>query len=99
MKLSERLALLRAGYSKDEINAMIEDDAKESKEAPKEAPEDNGNGDMMKVMAALANEVKDLKTAMYKKNIAETESSSGGQLKAEDILATLLNPPEDKKGE
>ena len=39
MKLSERLALLKAGYSKDEINAMIEDDAKESKEAPKEAPE------------------------------------------------------------
>jgi len=53
----------------------------------------------MKVLATLANEVKDLKTAMYKKNIAETESSSGGQLKAEDILASLLNPPEDKKGE
>jgi hypothetical protein len=53
----------------------------------------------MRVLATLANEVKDLKTAMYKKNIAETESSSGGQLKAEDILASLLNPPEDKKGE
>ena len=99
MKLSERLALLRAGYSKDEINAMIEDDAKESKEAPKEAPEDNGAGDMMKVMAALANEVKDLKTAMYKKNIAESEGNKGGQLTAEDILASLINPPEDKKGE
>lgn len=99
MKLSERLALLKAGYSKDEINAMIEDDAKESKEAPKEAPEDNGAGDMMKVMAALANEVKDLKTAMYKKNIAESEGNKGGQLTAEDILASLINPPEDKKGE
>ena len=99
MKLSERLALLKAGYSKDEINAMIEDDAKESKETPKEAPEDNGNGDMLKVMAALANEVKDLKTAMYKKNIAESEGNKGGQLTAEDILASLINPPEDKKGE
>ena len=88
MKLSERLALLRAGYSKDEINAMIEDDAKESKEAPKEAPEDNGAGD------------KDLKTAIYKENIAKTESKQGGQLKAEDILASLINPPEDDmKGE
>jgi len=28
MKLSERLALLRAGYSKEEINAMIDEDAK-----------------------------------------------------------------------
>ena len=100
MKLSERLALLRAGYSKDEINAMIEDDAKESKDAPKDAPEDNGAGDMLKVMAALANEVKDLKTAMYKKNIADSESNKGGQLKAEDILASLINPPEDDmKGE
>lgn len=99
MKLSERLALLKAGYSKDEINAMIEDDAKESKETPKDAPEDNGAGDMMKVMAALANEVKDLKTAMYKKNIAESEGNKGGQLTAEDILASLINPPEDKKGE
>ena len=100
MKLSERLALLRAGYSKDEINAMIEDDAKESKEEHKEAPEDNGAGDMMKVMAALANEVKDLKTAIYKENIAKTESKQGGQLKAEDILASLINPPEDDmKGE
>ena len=98
MKLSERLALLKAGYSKDEINAMIEDDAKESNE-PKEVPEDNGAGDMMKVMAALANEVKDLKTAIYKENIAKTESNKGGQLKAEDILASLINPPEDTKGE
>lgn len=99
MKLSERLALLRAGYSKDEINTMIEDDANESKNAPKDAPEDNGAGDMLKVMAALANEVKDLKTAMYKKNIAESEGNKGGQLTAEDILASLINPPEDKKGE
>lgn len=100
MKLSERLVLLRAGYSKDEINAMIEDDAKESKETPKDAPEDNGAGDMLKVMAALANEVKDLKTAMYKKNIADSEGNKGGQLKAEDILASLINPPEDDmKGE
>ena len=100
MKLSERLALLRAGYSKDEINTMIEDDAKESKNAPKDAPEDNGAGDMLKVMAALANEVKDLKTAMYKKNIAESEGNKGGQLTAEDILASLINPPEDDmKGE
>ena len=99
MKLSERLALLRAGYSKDEINAMIEDDAKESKETPREAPEDNGAGDMLKVMAALAGEVKDLKTAMYKKNIADSEGNKVGQLKAEDILASLINPPEDTKGE
>ena len=99
MKLSERITLLRAGYSKDEINALIEDDAEEAKKTPAE-PENTGADDMMKVMAALANEVKDLKTAMYKKNIAESEGKKDGAIKAEDILASLINPPEDKmKGE
>lgn len=97
MKLSERLALLRAGYSKDEINAMIEEDHASEPEKP-EAPE--ADQATLKVLSTLAAEVKDLKTAMYKKNIAETESSAGGQIKAEDILASLLNPPtDDTKGE
>lgn len=96
MKLSERLALIRAGYSKDEIKAMIDEDAAEPvREEPAEAVDQS----TMKVLSALANEVKDLKTAMYKENISNTEASTGGVLKAEDILASLLNPPEDMKGE
>ena len=98
MKLSERITLLRAGYSKDEINALIEDDAEEAKKTPAE-PENTGADDMMKVMAALANEVKDLKTAVYAKNIAASEGQKAGSPTAEDILASLLNPPQDKKGE
>jgi hypothetical protein len=78
MKLSERLALLRAGYSKEEINAMIDEDAKAQPEEPEKLAEPSADQATMKVLATLANEVKDLKTAMYKKNIAETESSSGG---------------------
>lgn len=99
MKLSERLTLLKAGYSRDEINAMIDEDAKIAEEAPeqKEAvPEDSA---MLKVMSALANEVKDLKNAMYKENIAKTESGKGVQQSAEEILASLMNPPEKQKGE
>lgn len=96
MKLSERLTLLKAGYSREEINAMIDEDAKVAEEAPvpEAVPEDSA---MLKVMSALANEVKDLKNAMYKQNIANTESDKGVQQKAEDILASLLNPPEDRK--
>ena len=96
MKLSERLTLLKAGYSREEINAMIDEDAKVAEESPvpEAVPEDSA---MLKVMSALANEVKDLKTAMYKQNIANTESDKGVQQKAEDILASLLNPPEDRK--
>lgn len=100
MKLSERLTLLKAGYSREEINAMIDEDAKIAEEATEQetVPEDSA---MLKVMSALANEVKDLKTAMYKQNIANTEqiSDKGVQQRAEDILASLLNPPEKQKGE
>lgn len=99
MKLSERLALLRAGYSKEEINAMIDEDAKAQPEEPEKTAEPSADQATMKVLATLANEVKDLKTAIYKENIAKTESKQGGQLKAEDILASLINPPEDMKGE
>ena len=98
MKLSERLALLKAGYSKDEINTLIEDDAKEEKKTPAE-PENTGASDMMKVMAALANEVKDLKTAVYAKNIAASEGQKAGSPTAEDILASLINPPSDDRKE
>lgn len=96
MKLSERLTLLKAGYSREEINAMIDEDAKIAEApVPEDVPEDSA---MLKVMSALANEVKDLKTAMYKQNIANTESDKGVQQTAEDILASLLNPPiEDER--
>jgi len=96
MKLSERLTLLKAGYSREEINAMIDEDAKIAEESPvpEDVPEDSA---MLKVMSALANEVKDLKTAMYKQNIANTESDKGAQQTAEDILASLLNPPIDER--
>ena len=51
----------------------------------------------MRVMSALASEIKDLKTAVQKENIANTTLQTGAPLKAEDILASLINPPE--KGE
>lgn len=98
MKLTERLALLKAGYTKDEINAMIDEDA--SAPAQDSAPEEPAADQaLLKVMSALANEVKDLKTAVYKQNIADSEAQNGGQLRPEDILASLINPPSDDRKE
>ena len=44
MKLTERLALLKAGYTKDEINAMIDEDALAPAQdpAPEEPAADQG---------------------------------------------------------
>ena len=93
MKLNERLALLKAGYSKEEINAIIDEDkAKIDEPVPEEkasAPVD----DYMNVIKALASEVKDLKEAVYSQNIDKTEISSGTTKSAEDILAELFSAP------
>lgn len=94
MKLSERIALLKAGYNKDEIAAMIEEDkAVDPAPAQEESAPVN---DYMKVISALASEVKDLKEAVYTTNVAKTEIQTQPEKKAEDILAELFSAP---KGE
>lgn len=92
MRINERLALLKAGYSKDEINAMIDADQKQEIEV-KEPEENPVRDDYMKVISALANEVKDLKEAVYTKNISETEVKANVSKSAEDILAELFSAP------
>lgn len=97
MKISERIALIKAGYTKDEINSMITEDAKVS-EDPKEPEAANNDNDYMKVLSVLANEVKDLKEAMYSSNINNSNIDKGSNvIKAEDILSSLINPKEENK--
>lgn len=97
MKLSERITLLKAGYSKEDINNMIEED-KALEVAPAEDPKPVENNDYMKVLSVLANEVKDLKEAVYSSNISNSNVDGNKVIKAEDILGALINPniEEDK---
>lgn len=97
MKLSERITLLKAGYSKEDINNMIEED-KASEAAPAEEPKPAESNDYMKVLSVLANEVKDLKEAVYSSNITSSSVEGNKVIKAEDILGALINPKmeEDK---
>lgn len=92
MKISERLALLKAGYSKDEINAMIDDDAAKIEE-PAQEEKPQPVDDYMNVIKALASEVKDLKEAVYSSNIEQTEIKTASTKSAEDILAELFSAP------
>lgn len=92
MKISERLALLKAGYSKEEINAMIDDDAAKIEE-PAQEEKPQPVDDYMNVIKALASEVKDLKEAVYSSNIDKTEIKTASTKSAEDILAELFSAP------
>lgn len=97
MKIAERIALLKAGYTKAEINSMIDEDAQTVSEPVQDVEGPKPEEGVMKVLSAMASEIKDLKTAMYKENIANSTVQIGGQPTAEDILASLINPPGKEK--
>ena len=98
MKISERLALLKAGYTKDEINALIDEDAVEvSDQAEKTEPEQKAE-DFVSVITALADEVKNLKKTMQIQNIENSKIGTDNQDDAIDrILQSVINPVDKEK--
>lgn len=109
LKLSERLQLLKAGYSKKEIEALAEAEAKElvkdpeditSADVVEEKKEEGASTDKyMEVINNLVNEVKELKTNIYQNNINNTEIKGTESLEkeADEILASIINPLNNKE--
>ena len=101
MNIKERLTLLKAGYSKEEINAMIDDE--KSSDQPAEQPAEDKTAanvaDFMSVVSALAEEVKGMKKAMQNDNLKKTEieGQKTMQDQVNDILQSIINPVEEKK--
>jgi hypothetical protein len=97
MKLTDRLNLLKAGYSRQEIEAMIEaDDTAPDVNAPDTTavdpvanPQDN---------TAVLTAIDELTKAIQASNILNSSRDSAPQVNesVEDILNTLVN---GKKGE
>ena len=98
MKISERLALLKAGYTKEEINALIDEEMQAlPKEETKSEPEQKAD-DFVKVITALADEVKGLKKAMQTENIENTKMGTDSQMDAVDrILQSVINPVDKRE--
>lgn len=99
MKLNERIALLKAGYTKEEISQLIEEDKNAEQPAEQAAqPVDAPVNDYMGVIQGLAAEVKALKDAVHAKNIQNAEAQGAPEKSASDILAELFNTaPTPKK--
>ena len=100
MNLKDRITLLKGGYSKKEIEALVEAENKieepevkepEAKEPVEESKEPSTYEDVMK---ALIDEVKELKNDKKKKNINSVEISKPVNIEteAEKVLASLINP-------
>lgn len=96
MKISERLAFLKAGYSKDEINKMIEEDAQVPADENKETSTVPQVEQFMTVISSLADEVKTMKKAIQSKNIQDTSIPSGNESDIDKILSSLINPETTK---
>ena len=104
MNLKDRIALLKGGYTKKEIEALIE---AESKAEELKAPEENNIEDTKEeitysdVIKALVDEVKDLKNTIYANNInsVEIEKPVSLENEAEKVLASLINPFNNKTEE
>ena len=99
MKYEEIIKLLDAGYSRDEILAMKEEqepapDPKEPEPEPAPKPADITAGIMEEVKGMFAEMKKEL-TAM---NIMNSRQESDEVRTGEDILAAIINPVKNNVG-
>lgn len=97
MKILDRLALLKAGYTKEEINDMIKAEAEDQKPEQDDSTSEQTDK-YADIITALANEVKELKTSIQKENIKNSEMSTGAHTvdDAMNVLASLINPDFNK---
>ena len=100
MKITERIALLKAGYTKDEITAMLEEE-KQVKKVETEDDKEKDNTTYAEVLVSLANEVKNLKETMQasNRNSVDTLASNNKVDEAKKILEGLINPVKNDKKE
>lgn len=107
-KVEDILKLVDAGFNKEEINKLLgESPAAETVVTPAEetpAPEQPAENvqtapseENSEVMNRLALEVAELRKQIQKKNLSETFTETPKQDRSQQILASLINPKEDKK--
>lgn len=100
MKITERIALLKAGYTKDEIAAMLEEDKKQVKDDETKDDKEKNNDTYADVLISLANEVKNLKETMQASNRDGVDTLASNKVdEAKKILEGLINPIKDDKKE
>ena len=99
MKFDEIMKLLDAGYTKDEIMAMNQEPEIEPETEPETEPAADNNAVDMSVITDALGEVKatfdEFKKEMIAMNIMNSRIENPEQ-SADDILANIINPFENK---
>lgn len=103
MKLSERIALLKGGYTKAEIDEIIRSEAEQKPEESAEPTPAAPSGDydtILKVMKSMADEINGLKTSVQAANIQNTDIKTGtASPTPEEILGSLFADPNSNNKE
>lgn len=107
MTYTEVLELIRAGYTKDEISAMMDSEKAPEKTNPEKTdpeptkpeptPEPDAQketppeSEAVKLAKALGLKLDSMLTAIQNANIANAEQS-GNTMTADDVIASIINP-------
>ena len=102
MKYGEIIKLIEAGYSRDEILKMQDDQQEGQKEGQKEDPKEGqkeGQKDNLSgVMDEMKNIFSDFKNELQAMNIMYSQQKQEAETTPEDLIATIINPfDHDKK--
>lgn len=93
MTISERINLHKCGYSKEEINQLIEDEKTANTPVPEETPVENHVENVQNVQpqnAEILNAIKDLTKAIQAQNLQNATQQAPKIEKAEDVLTGAL---------
>ena len=102
MKLKERFTLLRAGYTKADIEAMIAAEAEEAEDKKQEAEEDEEEHEEPEELTKAKNEIENLKKQLeelQKHNINNSSQEKPTKDTSEDVWNSFFgnNRKDDKK--
>lgn len=97
MKILDRITLLKAGYTKEDIQEMLK--SEDTNNDVKETPEENNYNDkLVEAVTALATKVKGLEDTIHANNIDNTTVKvATGADNVMNILEGIINPHTDKK--
>lgn len=102
MKLKERFTLLRAGYTKADIEAMIAAEAEEAEEQEQEAEEHEEPAEEPEELKKAKNEIENLKKQLeelQKHNINNSSQKEPTKDTSDDVWSSFFgnNRKDDKK--
>ena len=101
MNYTDIIKLLNAGYTREEILAMKDEDKQDPDKQDPDKDEDKKDSETPDIMESVMTEVKDMFAEMKKEltamNILNSRQEGEEFKSSEDILASIINPTKKKE--